>query len=105
MIVVLIIGLLAAIAIPNYRKSRAHTQRDVCISNMRQIRDAVTQVLFEGGTPSEESLYGLDGYIKAKSKCPADKAGGDYTIPTSDEELPVCPNVGTFTDHICPPHE
>lgn len=105
MIVVLIIGIITAIAVPNFSENRAHTQKNVCIDNMRSIRDAVTQSLFAGVIPSGDSIYGSDGYIKTKPKCPSNKSGPDYTIPTSDEELPVCPNVATFTDHICPPKE
>jgi len=37
MIVVAIIGLLAAIAIPNFVKARATSQMNACINNMRQI--------------------------------------------------------------------
>ena len=43
MIVVAIIGLLAAIAIPNYVKARTNAQRNSCISNLREIEGA-TQV-------------------------------------------------------------
>jgi len=41
MIVVAIIGLLAAIAIPNFVKARATSQANACINNMRQIDAAV----------------------------------------------------------------
>ena len=41
MIVVAIIGLLAAIAIPNFVKARATSQQNACINNMRQITAAV----------------------------------------------------------------
>jgi prepilin-type N-terminal cleavage/methylation domain-containing protein len=41
MIVVAIIGLLAAIAIPNFVKARATSQRNACINNLRQIDSAV----------------------------------------------------------------
>jgi type II secretory pathway pseudopilin PulG len=37
MIVVAIIGLLAAIAIPNFVKARATSQANACINNLRQI--------------------------------------------------------------------
>ena len=37
MIVVAIIGLLAAIAIPNFVRARAKSQTNTCISNLRQI--------------------------------------------------------------------
>ena len=43
MIVVAIIGLLAAIAIPNFVKARATSQANACINNLRQIDAAANQ--------------------------------------------------------------
>jgi type IV pilus assembly protein PilA len=40
MIVVAIIGLLAAIAIPSFTKARARAQTQVCIENLAQIQSA-----------------------------------------------------------------
>ena len=40
MIVVAIIGLLAAIAIPNFVKARGSAQKNACIANLRQIEGA-----------------------------------------------------------------
>ena len=49
MIVVAIIGLLAAIAIPNFLKARASSQANACINNLRQIEAAVQQVAIATG--------------------------------------------------------
>ncbi|MEI9866184.1 MAG: type II secretion system protein [Limisphaerales bacterium] len=46
MIVVAIIGLLAAIAIPNFVKARQTAQTNACINNLRQIDGAVNQYAF-----------------------------------------------------------
>src|SRR5881397_478173 len=43
MIVVAIIGLLAAIAIPNFIKSRTTAQKNACINNLRQVDGANQQ--------------------------------------------------------------
>ncbi|MFM8470514.1 MAG: competence type IV pilus major pilin ComGC [Limisphaerales bacterium] len=43
MIVVAIIGLLAAIAIPNFVKARATAQKNSCVANLKQIDGAVQQ--------------------------------------------------------------
>ena len=43
MIVVAIIGLLAAIAIPNFIKARTTSQQNACINNLRQIDAAKNQ--------------------------------------------------------------
>ena len=49
MIVVAIIGLLAAIAIPNFVRARATSQANACINNMRQIDAAVNEFALEQG--------------------------------------------------------
>ncbi len=102
MIVVLIIGLLATLAIPNFIKNRALAQKNGCIDNLRLIHDAVTEVLFNSEEPSPETIYGPENLIKVKPKCPANKNGPDYVIPTDDETLPVCPNFEAFPEHKLP---
>ncbi len=47
MIVVSIIGLLAAIAIPSFRKARAESHRVSCINNLRQMTAAKELAAFE----------------------------------------------------------
>ena len=49
MIVVAIIGLLAAIAIPNFVKARATSQANACINNLRQIDAAAQEFALERG--------------------------------------------------------
>jgi prepilin-type N-terminal cleavage/methylation domain-containing protein len=49
MIVVAIIGLLAAIAIPNFLKARSTSQMNACINNLRQIDAAKQQWALETG--------------------------------------------------------
>ena len=59
MIVVAIIGLLAAIAIPNFVRARTQSQKNACINNLRQIDGAVQQWALENkkptGTPVAEA--------------------------------------------------
>ena len=47
MIVVAIIGLLAAIAIPNFVSARARAQASACINNLKQIDGAASQFALE----------------------------------------------------------
>ena len=49
MIVVAIIGLLAAIAIPNFVRAREASQTNACINNLRQIDGAKQQWALETG--------------------------------------------------------
>lgn len=103
MIVVFIIGLLAALAVPNFKKSRSQAQKNGCIDNMRLIQEAVTEVLFAGDEPSETTIYGPQCFLKTRPKCPANRGGPDYEIPTDDETAPVCPNVADYPEHVLPP--
>jgi prepilin-type N-terminal cleavage/methylation domain-containing protein len=52
MIVVAIIGLLAAIAIPNFVRARRSSQTNACINNLRQIDAAKSQFALENGKMS-----------------------------------------------------
>ena len=55
MIVVAIIGLLAAIAIPNFVKARKTSQTNACINNLRQIDAAKQQWALENGKKSADT--------------------------------------------------
>ena len=86
MIVVAIIGLLAAIAIPNFVKARGTAQKNACINNLRQIEGAKATWALENkkvgtDTPVDSDLFGNTLYIKVKPECPA---GGSYTINNVD---------------------
>ena len=84
MIVVAIIGILAAIAIPNFVKNRNQSQTRACISNMRQIETAAENYRTEHDmtlTTTISELVGAANYIKTEPKCPA---GGTYSITTTE---------------------
>ncbi len=107
MIVVAIIGLLAAIAIPNFVKSRATSQANACINNLRQIDSAAqTWALEKGQTTGSAITYpdDLTPYIKLNSggSIPICPAGGSYD-DTSVGATPTC-SVGTTVTpyHLLP---
>lgn len=80
MIVVAIIGLLAAIAVPNFVKARTQSQSKACINNLRQIDSGKEQFALEfkltvGGTVVAGSV---NAYIKG-STTPTCPAKGTYT--------------------------
>ena len=91
MIVVAIIAILAAVAIPNFIKYRKNSQANACISNLKQIQTAKEQMYMKGETPTAANLYGNTGLIKVKPTCPADKSeyniGDDTTDPTCGSSL------------------
>jgi prepilin-type N-terminal cleavage/methylation domain-containing protein len=87
MIVVAIIGLLAAIAIPNFVKARASSQANACINNLRQIDAAANEFALEKGKTSGSAITfptDLTPYIKlnASSSIPPCPAQGTYTEAT-----------------------
>ncbi|MDA3923570.1 MAG: prepilin-type N-terminal cleavage/methylation domain-containing protein [Kiritimatiellae bacterium] len=100
MIVIAIISILAAIAIPNFLKSRKVSQTNACIANLKQIQGACEQAKLAGVTPADATIYGAANYIKVAPTCPA-VAASAYTIPSGDAD-PVCPNVATYSDHKLP---
>ncbi len=100
MIVVAIIGLLAAIAIPNFVKARATSQANACINNLRQIDAAANQFALEKGKTTGASItltIDLTPYIKLNSanSLPPCPAGGTYTL-TIVGTNPVC-SLATLT--------
>ena len=60
MIVVAIIGLLAAIAIPNFVKARQNSQTNACINNLRQIDGAKQQYALEQGKTGATTVATTD---------------------------------------------
>ncbi len=67
MIVVVIIGLLAAMAIPAFQKVRSSSQDKAVLNNMRQLGAAADQYFLENGTSTAAlgSLIGSSAYVKA----------------------------------------
>ena len=108
MIVVAIIGLLAAIAIPNFVRARATSQANACINNMRQIDAACNEFALEQGKTTGSAAPSLTSdltpYIKLNSngsipECPA---GGSYTVGTIGQVPAVTCSLGNTVN---PPHQ
>lgn len=98
MIVVLIIGILLAIAVPNFIKARENSRTRTCIANLRQIEAAKEQWAMENkkgssDVPTWANL--VTDYMKAQPSCPS---GGAYTIAAIDTN-PSCSTAGT---HVLP---
>jgi len=100
MIVVAIIGLLAAIAIPSFVKARNQSQQNACINNLRIIDAGKEQYALEAhlGSGSVAST-GVDSYIKGNTT-PVCPGGGIYTY----QDLQVQPScdVTVPTSHRLP---
>jgi prepilin-type N-terminal cleavage/methylation domain-containing protein len=80
MIVVAIIGLLAAIALPSFMKARSTSQKNACIENLRQIEGAKEQWAMAANQSTGATLDtgAVSSYLKG-SKFPACPGGGTYT--------------------------
>jgi len=101
MIVVAIIGLLAAIAIPNFVKARATSQANACLNNLRQLDAAVNQFAVEAKVSTGALINypaDLTPYIKlnASSQMPPCPAGGYYFV-TAVGNNPTCSLGNTVT--------
>jgi prepilin-type N-terminal cleavage/methylation domain-containing protein len=99
MIVVAIIGLLAAIAIPNFVRARTTSQQNACINNLRQIDGAKQQWALEmkqvsTATPASSDIQPFLGRGNNGSlpSCPADSTGlfaNSYSI-LDCQTAPTC---------------
>ena len=101
MIVVAIIGLLTAIAIPAFIQYRTDTRAGVCQNNLRLIDHA------KGVYAIKNSLAGTDAvtlanctpYIKDGATLACPEGAGAYGVTTADAD-PTCPNVATYAEHV-----
>lgn len=80
MIVVAVIGVILAIAVPSYVKTRERSQANICIENLSQIESAKQQLGVETGKPpgvqvTAAELIGPTLYMKKTPICPG---GGTY---------------------------
>jgi len=79
MIVIAIIGILAAIAVPNFTKARRKSKEKACVANMRTMESAVEMFMMENAQTGTPSLSSLAPYMQ-KQKVPKCPSGGTYTI-------------------------
>ncbi|MFA5146062.1 MAG: prepilin-type N-terminal cleavage/methylation domain-containing protein [Candidatus Omnitrophota bacterium] len=95
MIVVAIIGLLAAIAIPNFIKAREVAEKNACIENLKQIQGAIqvwaiTNDKTDSDTPATSDI--VPDYIR---KWPSCKGVTYDTVAVNT--VPACP--GNLNEH------
>ncbi|HEY3863181.1 MAG TPA: hypothetical protein VGO59_14965 [Verrucomicrobiae bacterium] len=95
------VGIMAAVAIPNFVKARATSQQNVCINNLRMIDAAKQQWALEkhkqqSDTPTMEDLLPYLGHGD-NAKAPVCPAGGVYTTGSVGEK-PTCSIAG----HVLP---
>jgi prepilin-type N-terminal cleavage/methylation domain-containing protein len=94
MIVMAIVAVLAAIAIPNFFRVRSTANQNACIHNLKTVDGAKDMwALMEGRSGTATPTWGnlITDYIKKTPSCPS---GGTYTINSVDT-YPTC----TETNH------
>ena len=103
MIVVLIISVLLAIAIPNFMRARETSRAKSCCSNLRQIETAKEQWAMDNkaadGDPAPGDLWTApNNYMKAEPVCPS---GGTYAFLTigTNATCSIGGTPGTFNYH------
>lgn len=94
--VVLVIGILLAIAVPNFIHARSNSLTKTCVQNLWQIEQAKEQYAMAAGLASQSALDAAElapAYIRFIPICPA---GGVYTLGVVDQ-TPTCSLGGTHT--------
>ena len=91
MIVVAIIGVLSAVAVPNLLQAIHDARQRACITNLQQIegaklRWALAHQKDASATPTEADLFGINAPIRDQPRCPS---GGIYTL-NPVEVKPTC---------------
>src|SRR2546422_4353383 len=93
MIVVAIIGLLAAIAIPNFVRARTQSQMNACINNLRQVDGAIQEWALEQKKDTTATVAETDvtPFLKNSVVCPSGGTtfANSYTLADVATQ-PVC---------------
>jgi len=106
MIVIAIIGILAAIAVPNFRQARESAREKACYANIRVIQSAIEQYNMDHSgmidTCDGTIIAGLktNQYLKSEPQCPSDPKGAGGSIYKNNGQLKnngiiECPSHGS----------
>lgn len=90
MVVVVIIGILTAIAIPVYNATSTRAEEGACQANQRMIDGAIQQYFANTGEYPENISKMVGSYFESEPKCPK---GGSYNL-TSDKKHVAKPTTG-----------
>ena len=103
MIVVAIIGLLAAIAVPNFVQARQNAQRGACINNLRLIAAAEEQIALDqglaNGAPAPANA--VIATFMRQNTFPVCPGGGVYVVNAVGVN-PVCGLAAAPNLHVMP---
>lgn len=91
MVVILIIGILVAIAIPVFNNARASAQTNACKASMRTVEGAIETWRADNPGSAYPTTWGgvtgalVSGYIKKTPVCPA---AGTYSVASGGDSVP-----------------
>lgn len=98
MIVVAIIGILVAVAVPGYLRARESSRQIACMENMLKIDQALQQYVLMENADAEvpvdidlDYLVGEESYIRNMPVCPS---GGTYALHAPNDTEPVTCSIG-----------
>ena len=103
MIVICILSLILAVALPNFLRAHREADARICVTNLKQIDTAKDRWTWSTGAGLDDVIYLTDlvpDFIKFSPVCPS---GGTYILGTVSE-IPTC-TIGTnatgdlFDDH------
>jgi prepilin-type N-terminal cleavage/methylation domain-containing protein len=102
MIVVLIIGILLAIAVPNFMKARESSRTKSCVANLKQIDAAIEQWAMDNKKAGDDTvamsdITGATSYIQTEPTCPST---GDNYLTTTVDAAPTC--ASGIAEHVLP---
>lgn len=108
MIVVLIIGILLGIAVPNFARAREAARAKSCVANLKAIDGAFQQMVMSYRAPGGIAITNFsipslvsNGFLKSLPVCPSN---GTYSITNSNASA-TCSIGGTAGDplaHVAP---
>ena len=101
MIVVSIVGMLAAISVPSFVRARESSRQTTCVNNLRQVDGAKSEFALEQGLATGDTIPGgitdLMPYLaRTEPACPVGKT--PYTL-NAVGETPECVTPGVGAAH------
>ena len=103
MIVVAIIGLLAAIAIPNFARARTTSQANACLNNLRQIDSVIQQWALETNKRSDDAPDAAEfaDYLRGRvlPTCPTGNVAYEFADTIGGAPAVICPNAADLSGH------
>ncbi|WP_102048414.1 competence type IV pilus major pilin ComGC [Pygmaiobacter massiliensis] len=100
MVVVAILGILVAVAVPVYNNATTKAETNTCAANIRTIQSALMQAQIDGQLADNDTVQKLvdNGYLQANAVCPSSKTA--YKITINNKKFTVeCQDTKNKTTH------